>query len=171
MADFSGAELDRMLTDARKTLESMRKGGGADSSAPASGAGGAAGRDAGRQAGASQGRSRDAAGGGEPVVGVGEAADGRVLATVEAGGRLKSVEMDPRAMRLASAELGEQIVVAVNAALDDLRAKAAAAAADQAVDTDTLGKQVEDIQNQSLRQMELITQALNDTITKISNRR
>ncbi|KAB2348067.1 YbaB/EbfC family nucleoid-associated protein [Actinomadura rudentiformis] len=143
-----------MLTDARKTLESMRKGGSADQPAatPRTADSGTPGR-------------------GESMEGVGLAADGRVRATVMAGGRLKSVEMDPRAMRLASAELGEQIVVAVNAALDDLRTKAAAAPADELVDTAALGKQVEEIQNQSLRQMELITQALNDTISKIGNTR
>ncbi|GAA2615748.1 YbaB/EbfC family nucleoid-associated protein [Actinomadura fulvescens] len=155
MADFSGAELDRMLTDARKTLESMRKGGEADRPAAAAGAAG----------------SGTAGRGGTPVEGAGQAADGRVRATVVAGGRLKSVDLDPRAMRLASAELGEQIVVAVNAALDDLRTKAAGAATGESVDTDALGKQVEEIQNQGLRQMELITQALNDTIAKIGNPR
>ncbi|MFI0450848.1 YbaB/EbfC family nucleoid-associated protein [Actinomadura sp. 6N118] len=155
MADFSGADLDRMLTDARKTLESMRKGDSAGQPAATP-------------------RTSDSgtpARGGEPIEGVGLAADGRVRATVVAGGRLKSVDMDPRAMRLASAELGEQIVVAVNAALDDLRTKAAAAPTDEVVDTAALGKQVEEIQNQSLRQMELITQALNDTISKIGNTR
>ncbi|MFG2006600.1 YbaB/EbfC family nucleoid-associated protein [Spirillospora sp. NPDC048911] len=157
MADFSGAELDRMLTDARKTLESMRKGGGGDKAAAAPGAAGSA---------------APARGDAPQVEGVGLAADGRVKATVSLGGRLKSVEMDPRAMRLASAALGEEIVVAVNAALDDLRTKAAAAAATgDTVDTAALGKQVEEIQNQSLRQMELITQALNDTISKIGNNR
>lgn len=145
MADFSAADLDSMLSEARRTLESMRSG-----SAPA-----------------------DPAAEGEAVQGVGEAAEGRVKATASVGGRLKSVELDPRAMRMASAELGEQLVLAVNAALDDLRANSAgaAAAAAGAPDVEALGRQVEQVQNEGMRQMEMITQALSDTISKIGGRR
>lgn len=76
-------------------------------------------------------------------------------------------------MRMASAELGEQLVLAVNAALDDLRANSAgaAAAAAGAPDVEALGRQVEQVQNEGMRQMEMITQALSDTISKIGGRR
>ncbi|MFI6514814.1 YbaB/EbfC family nucleoid-associated protein [Spirillospora sp. NPDC050679] len=141
MAEFSGADLDRMLSEARRTLESMRTGG-----APAP--------------------SDD-----KPVEGVGEAADGRVRVTTVTGGRLKKVELDPRAMRLPSQELGEHIVAAANAALDDLRAKAASAGAAEAVDTAALGKRVEEIQNESLRQMTTLSQSIADTIAKMGGRR
>ncbi|WP_018653690.1 YbaB/EbfC family nucleoid-associated protein [Actinomadura flavalba] len=141
MADLSGNDLDRMLTDARRTLEAMRSG-------------------------------RQAPGADAPVVeGVGEAADGRVRVTAVTGGRLTSVDLDPRALRMASHELGEALVQAANAALDELRGKAAGAAADEAVDTEALGKRVEEIQNESLRQMQMISQALTDTVNKIGQRR
>ncbi|WP_240489861.1 YbaB/EbfC family nucleoid-associated protein [Actinomadura atramentaria] len=100
------------------------------------------------------------------VEGTGEAADGRVKVTAVAGGRLKSVELDPRAMRMASQELGEALVTAANAALDDLRSRAAGAAADEIVDTAALGARVEEIQNESLRQMREITAALSDAVNK-----
>ncbi|WP_227023190.1 YbaB/EbfC family nucleoid-associated protein [Actinomadura rubrobrunea] len=148
VAGFSSAELDRMLTEARKTLESMRQG----NTAPRP----------------EKTKTAD----GDALEGVGEAADGRIKVTAVAGGRLKSVELNPRVMRMSSQELGERLVEAVNAALEDLRAKAATAgAAEGAVDPAALGKQIEEIQNQSLRQMELITQALNDTLAKIGGSR
>jgi DNA-binding protein YbaB len=138
VADFSGSDIDQVLSEARKALESMRKSP-TPSETP-------------------------------PVQGTGESAEGKVKAAAQAGGRLKSVELDPRAMRLSSEELAEHIMTAVNAALDDLRSKAPAAAASEAIDTAALGKQVEELQNQGLRQMELISQALNETIAKIPRR-
>ncbi|TDD38907.1 YbaB/EbfC family DNA-binding protein [Actinomadura sp. KC06] len=129
-----------MLTEARKTLDSMRKGGAAAE------------------------RPADA---GEAVEGVGEAAEGRVTVTAASGGRLKNVEINPRALRLSAEELGEHLVTAANAALDDLRRKAGEAAAGQAVDTARLSEQIEGIQNESLRQMTMISQSFNDAIAKV----
>ncbi|QFG27092.1 YbaB/EbfC family nucleoid-associated protein [Actinomadura sp. WMMB 499] len=127
-----------MLTDARKTLESMRQG----KTPP------------------------PAAGDAETVRGVGEAGEGRVKVTAVSGGRLEKVEINPRAMRLSAEELGEHLVTAANAALDDLRQNAGDAGG-PVVDTERLGKQVEEIQNESLRQMTMISQAFNDAISKV----
>ncbi|WP_243718624.1 YbaB/EbfC family nucleoid-associated protein [Actinomadura sp. KC06] len=138
--DSASNDLDRMLTEARKTLDSMRKGGAAAE------------------------RPADA---GEAVEGVGEAAEGRVTVTAASGGRLKNVEINPRALRLSAEELGEHLVTAANAALDDLRRKAGEAAAGQAVDTARLSEQIEGIQNESLRQMTMISQSFNDAIAKV----
>ncbi|MEV5828740.1 YbaB/EbfC family nucleoid-associated protein [Spirillospora sp. NPDC052242] len=135
--DSASNDLDRMLTEARKALESMR-----------------------------QGKTAPGTGDAETVEGVGEAGDGRVKVTAVSGGRLKKVEINPRAMRLSAEELGEHLVTAANAALDDLRSNAADAAG-QAVDVDRLNKQVEEIQNESLRQMTMISQAFNDAISKV----
>ncbi|WP_026403502.1 YbaB/EbfC family nucleoid-associated protein [Actinomadura rifamycini] len=134
--DSASNDLDRMLTEARKALESMR-----------------------------QGKAAPGTGGAETVEGVGEADDGRVKVTAVSGGRLKKVEINPRAMRLPAEELGEHLVTAANAALDDLRSNAADAAG-PAVDIDRLNQQVEEIQNESLRQMTMISQAFNDAISK-----
>jgi len=54
------------------------------------------------------------------AVGEGKSADGMVTATVAAGGVLKRVAIDPRAMRLPSETLGESVVDAVAAANAEL---------------------------------------------------
>lgn len=55
----------------------------------------------------------------EPLlIGQGVAADGKVEAAVVKGGKMRSIQVDPQAMRLGSEVLGEEIVLAVNAALD-----------------------------------------------------
>ncbi|HEX2314105.1 MAG TPA: YbaB/EbfC family nucleoid-associated protein [Thermomonospora sp.] len=53
------------------------------------------------------------------VVGEGEAADGLVRAVVDGGGALRSVDLNPRAMRMGSEELGRAVTVAVTAAQAD----------------------------------------------------
>ncbi|TMR02452.1 YbaB/EbfC family DNA-binding protein [Actinomadura soli] len=136
-----------MLTQARKTLDAMRKGGAPER--PADGQTGETGET------------------GETVEGVGEAAEGRVKVTAASGGRLTKVELNPRALRLSAEELGEHLVTAANAALDDLRRNAGAAAAGQAIDTARLSEQIEGLQNESLRQMTMISQSFNDAIAKV----
>ncbi|MGP4026100.1 YbaB/EbfC family nucleoid-associated protein [Actinomadura sp. 3N407] len=134
---MEAGEFERMLTEARRTLESMRRGGEAAESAEV-----------------------------QPVEGVGEAAEGRVRVTAASGGRLKDVEINPRAMRMSPEELGGHLVAAANAALNDLRGKAAEAAGD-AVDTGALNKQVDEIQTEGMRQMAVFNQAFNDVLSKI----
>lgn len=102
----------------------------------------------------------------EELRGVGEAANGLIQATVATGGRLESLRADPRAMRLGSEALCEEIMVAVNAALDDLRAKAQAAGPvlpDQAV----LDQRLEELQSESVRRMEMFTQGVAEAIDQI----
>ncbi|MFD0852957.1 hypothetical protein ACFQ07_12030, partial [Actinomadura adrarensis] len=53
--------------------------------------------------------------------GEGEAAEGRVRAVAVTGGRIASLELDPRVMRSSPEELGAQLAEALTAALDDLR--------------------------------------------------
>jgi DNA-binding protein YbaB len=50
------------------------------------------------------------------VVGKGEAADGRITAEFTSAGGLSALELDPRVLRLPSAELSREIMSAVNAA-------------------------------------------------------
>lgn len=142
VAGFAGSEFERMLQDAQRALGAMRSGAAAPDEADA-----------------------------PELEGVGEAADGRVKVTTVTGGRLKSVELDPRAMRLASQELGEQIVAAANAALDDLRDKAAAAAPAQTVDTAALARQLQQVQTDGIRQMEQVTGAIEDALTRMRTAR
>ena len=88
---------------------------------------------------------------------VGEAAEGRVRATVTAGGRLESLYLDPRMMRLGSEELGEHVVTAVNAAFDALRAQALPTAG---VDLTGLAEQVRELRDTAVPRMESFLQAM-----------
>ncbi|MFE0156446.1 YbaB/EbfC family nucleoid-associated protein [Nonomuraea sp. NPDC059007] len=54
--------------------------------------------------------------------GDGAAADGQVRAVAGPDGRLHELRLNPRVMRMASEDLAREILTAVNAALDDLRA-------------------------------------------------
>lgn len=58
----------------------------------------------------------------DTLQGSGQAADGRVSAVAGPDGRLRELNLDPRVMRMASEDLAREILTAVNAALDDLRA-------------------------------------------------
>lgn len=106
----------------------------------------------------------------EEIVGEGEAADGRIRASAIVGGTLKSVELDPRAMRLPSDELGEQIVAAVNAALEDLKTKVAesAGSALEGFDPEALAEQMLDLQDQSVRQMSQFTAGMEEMLGRIA---
>ncbi|MEU0567864.1 YbaB/EbfC family nucleoid-associated protein [Nonomuraea sp. NPDC005983] len=55
----------------------------------------------------------------EGIQGVGESADGRVQARTDVNGRLIEVTLDPRAMKMSSQDLGEEITLAVRRAQDD----------------------------------------------------
>lgn len=64
----------------------------------------------------------------EAAVGRGEAADGRIYAEYRAQGGLTALDLDPRALRLPSEELSEQIRAAVNAASADFQTQVKEAA-------------------------------------------
>ncbi|GEM_PF-3080490 len=90
----------------------------------------------------------------EEFRGEGEAADGRIRATVAPGNRVESLWFDPRLMRMDSQSLSEEILAAVNVAFVDLSEKAAAYGSDQAsVDADVLSAQLRDLQDESVRRM------------------
>lgn len=140
-----------MLAEARTALESMRQGGTGTASASAS---------------ASPSPLED-----RPVEGVGTASGDRVKATALPGGRLKSVELDPRMMRMSAEDLSEQVTLAVNAAFDDLRATAAERSAPEAVEISALGTRLEELQTRSHQQLEAIIQALDDAATRVGGHR
>lgn len=139
----SGAE--RLLTDARRALDVMRAGGDA----------------ADRAADPAVDRVAE-------VRGEGSAADGQVQAVAVTGGRLESVRVDPRAMRMGSEALSEQVVLAVNAALDDLRGKVSEQPMPGAVDPAALAAQMRELQDESVRQMEKFGQAIGDALGRIT---
>lgn len=101
--------------------------------------------------------------------GEGAAAKGRVRATVVAGGRLSSLTVDPRLMRSGSEEMCSEIVKAVNAAVDDLRAKAVEQAG-ASPDAEEVSSTLLTLQQESVRQMEKFTQAINDVVLRFERR-
>lgn len=104
--------------------------------------------------------------GGEVMRGEGAAADGRVRAVVISGGKVESVEIDPRAMRLASADLGAAVAAAVNAAMADLTAKVTAATP-QDVDAQALKDRLDDLHMRSARQMAMFTESIAEAVAQI----
>jgi hypothetical protein len=146
LSEFAGVELDQTLTKARSALEMLKPDATKAQGAPAA---------------PGDGTKADA------VVGNGASADGLVRATVTgdaAGGRLTGIEINPRALKLASQDLGEHVVEAVNAAFADLLAGGGGPAA---ADTERLSAQVRQVQDQSLRQMELMSQSISDLMTRL----
>jgi YbaB/EbfC DNA-binding family protein len=131
--------LDRMLTETRRVLAAVRSGGGAPAVADPAGD--------------------------PPLRGEGSGADGLVRAVVTQGGRLESVAIDPRLLRQGVEALGEQLVAAVNAALDDLAAQAPPA--DPSADLAGLSSRLESLQDQSVRQMAMFSQAMNDVVAHL----
>ncbi|MFL6055265.1 MAG: hypothetical protein ACJ72W_20525 [Actinoallomurus sp.] len=100
--------------------------------------------------------------------GEGQASDDRVRASAH-GGRVDSITLDPRVLRLSPEELGSLVTGAVNAALDDQRGKSTAAIG-PVPDLAALAETLHDVQNESLRQMEVITQGITDAMARIRER-
>jgi DNA-binding protein YbaB len=132
VVDLGSAELDQMLSQARKTLESLRSS-----------------------------RPQDA-----DARGTGEAAGGQVRVVAASPGRLESLELDPRVMRMPSKDLAAHVLAAANAALDDLAAQAPSAAGISVPDPGELAAAVADIQQQSVRQMAAISQAITAAVQR-----
>jgi hypothetical protein len=115
-------------------------------------------------------RSGDAAGGTEPVEGVGTARDEQIRAVVRAPGRVTGLEINPRLLRLPSAELAEEITAAVNTALADLQARTSQATAAPA-DVAALQGQLEELQADSVRQLQGFLSGLDAAVQQIRARK
>jgi len=102
---------------------------------------------------------------GQPPEGHGEAANGMVRVTV-AGGRLSTVELNPRVMRLPSEELAEAFVEAANAALTDLAAQSPTVGAPTA-DLATLEAQLDEAHQQGVLQMRRYQQSIDDALSRL----
>lgn len=142
VADFGGTDLERLLGETRRALGALSSADGGSS---------AEGEDA------------------EPIHGEGSAADGKITAKVVAGGHLDELKiLEPRLLRSGSEELCEQIMVAVNAAMDDLRAQTAQASP-AVMDPAALAGMLEELQTESVQQMSRFTQGVAETVAKISS--
>ncbi|WP_319460298.1 YbaB/EbfC family nucleoid-associated protein [Micromonospora sp. RTP1Z1] len=98
----------------------------------------------------------------------GTAADGLVRAVVVQGGRLESVTVDPGLSAQGIEAVCAHIVVAVNAALADLEAQVSASAQ---ADVDALAARLGGLQEQSRRQVELFSQAMESAAARLGGGR
>ncbi|MEU5671823.1 YbaB/EbfC family nucleoid-associated protein [Micromonospora sp. NPDC049089] len=89
---------------------------------------------------------------------VGESAEGQVRAEFGADGRLESLTLDPRMMRLGSAEVCDHVIEAVNAAIDSMRGGPAVASGDLS----QLTEQLEQVRDTAVPRLGAFLQALTD---------
>ena len=102
-----------------------------------------------------------------PVVGNGSGGDGMVTATAKVPGEV-SVAMDPRVLRMDSTTLAEHTTEAVNAALSDLRDKAAKVSG--AADLGDLNEKLTEIQDRALPELKSFMNHLNQAQEQLAER-
>ncbi|MFG2054446.1 YbaB/EbfC family DNA-binding protein [Micromonospora sp. NPDC048930] len=95
----------------------------------------------------------------------GVAADGRVRAVAVQGGRIESVTVDPALTSAGWDGVCGQVVEAVNAALAELDVQVSASARD---DVDALAARLGGLQEQSMRQMEMFSQAMEGVVARLN---
>ncbi|GAA2755283.1 hypothetical protein [Actinopolymorpha rutila] len=104
----------------------------------------------------------------EELRGVGRAADGRVVATVGVGGRLESIDLDPRALRGGPDLLGQQFTESINAALDDLRSRAGQATGqDECVDPRVIAEDLDELQDVLNEHVASLTERYDDAVAQL----
>jgi DNA-binding protein YbaB len=100
---------------------------------------------------------------GEDIRGAGQSgADGLVRAVATANRRVGRLEIDPRAIQVGSRQLADDVVAAVNMALDDLDQRHRERAGLAAGDREELSRQVHELQDAALRQLQTFGSALSD---------
>ncbi|MEU5871662.1 YbaB/EbfC family nucleoid-associated protein [Glycomyces sp. NPDC047369] len=93
-----------------------------------------------------------------------EAAEGMIRVSATLAGKVRVDLVDPRTVRLSKEYLSEEITNGVNAALDAAREQAGMPGA---VDLAALSEKVEEIQQQSVRQLGSFMNSLAESHTKI----
>lgn len=106
----------------------------------------------------------------DDVRGTGEAAEGRVRATVVSTDQVESLHLDPRLLRSDCGDLTEQVLTAVNAAFADFNARTTARAPAVTTDPVVLADRLRGIQEESLRSMAAVTTALTDALSRAQRR-
>lgn len=105
---------------------------------------------------------------GRPHEGYGEAAGGMVrVRAVE--GQVSAVELDPKAMRMASQDLAEAFAAAANAALADLASKYPVTNI-PTFDPEKLDAQLSEVQQESLIRMRRYEEAVADAMRQLGGR-
>ncbi|MFF5212401.1 YbaB/EbfC family nucleoid-associated protein [Streptosporangium sp. NPDC000396] len=114
------------------------------------------------------GNSQDSAE--EPLQGSGQAAGGQVSAVAGPDGRLRELTLNPRVMRMASKDLAWEILTAVNAALDDLRAGLPGLEQAAALDPGPLVKSLDDVHDEMMRRLGEFTAGIEFTVRRLEER-
>jgi DNA-binding protein YbaB len=106
---------------------------------------------------------------GEDLRGFGEAARGLVGATVGADGLLENVRIAPRALRLDSQELAEQVLAAVRAAQQDQLARAGEPADDlpPALAPETMAKRLDAFEAEALDRFSRMNTSLDELLRRL----
>lgn len=102
----------------------------------------------------------------EPAVG--EAAEGMVRATLAPGGKLSEIVVDPKLLREGIETVCEHVVVATNAAIDELRGRSPIVGAP---DVDALAGQLRELQDDSVRRMAAFGTTLDDVVAQLRRER
>ncbi|MEV0387541.1 YbaB/EbfC family nucleoid-associated protein [Nonomuraea sp. NPDC050643] len=105
-----------------------------------------------------------------PVQGNGEAAGGQVRAVAAPDGRLRELHLNPRVMRMASEDLAREILVAVNAALDDLRAGLPELEAAELTDPRALAGTMERVHADVMRRLDEFADGVELVVRRVEER-
>lgn len=99
-----------------------------------------------------------------------EAAEGNLLVNASPDGTV-AIELTPRALRLGSEQLSEEISQAVNDALTQLREKTNSAAGEEPVDMQGLSSNLQRLQKESAQHMQSFFDSLVDSNRRITEQR
>ncbi|HEX5598539.1 MAG TPA: YbaB/EbfC family nucleoid-associated protein [Micromonosporaceae bacterium] len=94
-----------------------------------------------------------------------DAAEGRIKVILGADGRISAIDLDPRVLREGVEYLSSELRNAVNAALDDQDADPSAG--EPVPDLDALHATIEQLQDQSMRQMREMNLAIGEVMRKL----
>ncbi|MEU1878595.1 YbaB/EbfC family nucleoid-associated protein [Streptosporangium sp. NPDC020072] len=107
---------------------------------------------------------------GDPLQGSGRAADGQVSVLVGPDGRLAALNLNPRVMRMASEDLAREILTAVNAALDDLRANIPGLDPAAIPDPGRLAESLEGVHADVTRRLDEFASGIESTVRRLEER-
>ena len=131
---IKGDEFDDLFSRARQALNEVRAASGRGEAAP------------------------------EPEPITAQSADGLVSAVMAPTGKLAEITVAPKLLREGIEEVCAQIVVAVNSAIDELRARATPVGA---VDPEALAATLREVQTDSVRRMAAFGTAVDDVVARL----
>jgi DNA-binding protein YbaB len=131
---IAGNEFDDLFDRARQALDQVRSGAEPDPDAP------------------------------EPEPVTAEAADGLARAVLSPAGTFVELKVDPKLLREGIDEVCAQLLIAVNAAIAELRARSRPAGA---VDPDALAATLREVQTESVRRMAAFGTVVDDVVNRL----